>query len=414
LAVERGPQVTGGPLTSGGPASAGGSLADENARLYEEAQRQHRWLQASGEVTISLLSGTDPRQVLAAITAQVHELSGADLVVVALPEDGGRRITITSAVGDGADRVVGLLLPADGSLPGQVMATGKPVTVSDYSADPRSSEVARGPMGHIGPKMIFPLGAPGNVLGVLSVGRRRGGPSFAPAAADVIALFAAQAGVALELAARRSDAERLSLYEDRDRIARDLHDLVIQRLYATGMSLEGAVPMIAVPEVANRVRNAVDAMDETIRDIRATIFALQARAENPAARLRAEIVGIVDEMAVMLGFAPSLRLGQGLDGVVGPDAAEYLLTALREALSNTARHARASQVEVSVEVDQAGQLVLRVTDNGTGIPAGVHRSGLRNLAQRAGSLGGVLELGPADGPGGRGTVLVWRVPRDST
>src|ERR1700761_8826873 len=105
-----------GPQASGGSSPPGGSLADENARLYEEAQRQHRWLQASGEVTTSLLSGTDPRQVLAAITAQVHELSGADLVVVALPEDGGRRITIVSAVGDGADSVVGLVLPADRAL----------------------------------------------------------------------------------------------------------------------------------------------------------------------------------------------------------------------------------------------------------------------------------------------------------
>jgi len=395
--VDRGPQVI------------AGSLADENARLYEEAQRQHRWLQASGEVTTSLLSGTDPRQVLAAVTAQVHELSGADLVVVALPEKGGRRITITSAVGDGADGVVGLVLPADRSLPGQVLATGQPVTITDYSADPRSAEAARDLMGHIGPKMIFPLGVPGNVLGVLSVGRRRGGPPFAAAAADVIASFAAQAGVALELAARRSDAERLSLYEDRDRIARDLHDLVIQRLYATGMALEGTVSMIVVPEVASRVRNAVDAMDETIKDIRATIFALQARAEDPAARLRSEIVDIVDEMAVMLGFAPALRLGQGLDGRVSPEAAEYLLTALREALSNAARHAQATAVEVSIEVDTAGLLTLRVTDDGTGIPAGVHRSGLRNLAQRAGSLGGVLELGPAGGPGGHGTALVWRV-----
>jgi signal transduction histidine kinase len=177
------------------------------------------------------------------------------------------------------------------------------------------------------------------------------------------------------------------------------------------MSLEGTVPMIAVPEVASRVRNAVDAMDETIKDIRATIFALQARAEDPAGRLRADIVDTVDEMTVMLGFAPSLRLGQGLDGRVSPEAAEYLLNAVREALSNAARHARATAVEVSVEVDQAGQLVLRVTDDGTGIPAGVRRSGLGNLAQRAGSLGGVLELGPAGGPGGRGTALVWRVPR---
>jgi signal transduction histidine kinase len=406
LPVERGPQPAGVSL------AAGGSLADENARLYQEAQRQHRWLQASGEVATSLLSGTEPRQVLAAITAQVHELSGADLVIVALPEDGGRRITIASAVGDGADSVVGLVLPADRSLAGQVLATGEPVTISDYLADPRSAEAARDLMGHIGPKMIFPLGAPGNVLGVLSVGRLRGRPPFTPAAADVIASFAAQAGVALELAARRSDAERLSLYEDRDRIARDLHDLVIQRLYATGMALEGTVSMIVVPEVANRVRNAVDAMDETIKDIRATIFALQARAENPAARLRPDIVGIVDEMAVMLGFAPSLRLGHGLDGAVGPEASEYLLTALREALSNTARHAKATKVEVSVEVDQADQLVLRVTDNGTGIPAGTHRSGLRNLAQRAAILGGVLELGPAGTPGG-GTALVWRVPRMS-
>jgi signal transduction histidine kinase len=109
----------------------------------------------------------------------------------------------------------------------------------------------------------------------------------------------------------------------------------------------------------------------------------------------------------MLGFAPSLRLGQGRDGRVSPEAAEYLLNALREALSNAARHARATAVEVSVEVDRADQLVLRVTDDGTGIPAGVRRSGLGNLAQRAGSLGGVLELGPA---GGRGTALVWRVP----
>src|SRR6201999_2090633 len=147
----------------------------------------------------------------------------------------------------------------------------------------------------------------------------------------------------LELADRRADAERLSVFEDRDRIARDLHDLVIQRLYATGMSLEGTMPMINKREVVDRVRNAVDAMDETIKDIRATIFALQSRAENPAVSLRSEIMAIVDEMAVMLGFSPSLRLGQGLDGPVGPDAAEYLLTAVREALSNTARHARATR-----------------------------------------------------------------------
>jgi signal transduction histidine kinase len=349
--------------------------------------------------------------VLAAVTAQVHELTGADVVFVGIPEDDGRRVNVVSAEGEGAAEIRGLMLPPERSLAGQVLATGQPLTVPDYTGDPRSAQATLGPLEHVGPMTVFPLGVPGNVHGVLSVGRRRGGAPLTPAAFDVIASFAAQAGVALELAARRRDAERLSLYEDRDRIARDLHDLVIQRLYATGMSLEGSVPMITAPEVASRVRSAVDAMDETIKDIRATIFALQSRAENPTVSLRSEIVAIVDEMAVMLGFVPSLRLGQELDGPVGMDAAESLLTALREALSNTARHARATRVEVSVVVNPADQLVLRVADDGVGIPDGVHRSGLRNLAQRAGSLNGVLELGPAGGPGGRGTALVWRVPR---
>ena len=169
------------------------------------------------------------------------------------------------------------MLPTGQSLSGQVLATGEPVTSADFAADERASQAARGAMSQIGPAVVFPLGAPGNVRGVLTVGRRHGAPPFPQAQADVVASFAAQAGVALELAASRAEAERLSLLEDRDRIARDLHDLVIQRLYATGMSLEGTMPMITRPEVASRITNAVDAMDETIKEIRSTIFQLQAR-----------------------------------------------------------------------------------------------------------------------------------------
>ena len=193
-----------------------------------------------------------------------------------------------------------------------MLATGEPVTSADFAADERASQAARGAMSHIGPAVIFPLGAPGNVRGVLTVGRRHGAAPFPPAQADVVASFAAQAGVALELAASRAEAERLSLYEDRDRIARDLHDLVIQRLYATGMSLEGTMPMITRPEVASRITNAVDAMDETIKDIRAAIFALQARDNADRAGPARGIVALVEEMTDMLGFAPSLRLGAGL------------------------------------------------------------------------------------------------------
>ena len=198
-----------------------------------------------------------------------------------------------------------------------MLTSGEPLTSADFATDERAARAARGAMSQIGPAELFPLGAPGNVRGVLTVGRCHGGTPFPPAQTDVVASFAAQAGVALELAASRAEAARLELYEDRDRIARDLHDLVIQRLYATGMSLEGTMPMITRPEVASRITNAVDAMDETIKDIRATIFALQARDSARGPDLRGDIVALVEEMTAMLGFAPSLRLGAGLGTRVG-------------------------------------------------------------------------------------------------
>ena len=389
---------------------AAAGVAVENARLYEAARLQQRWIQASAEVATRLLSGSQPAEVLAGITRQALELSGADLAVLALPDDEGRRLTITYAEGEGADATRGLVLPAGHSLSGRVLATGEPVTSGDFAADERAAAAARGAMSQIGPAIVFPLGAPGNVRGVLTVGRRHGAAPFPPAQADVVASFAAQAGIALELAASRTETQRLSLYEDRDRIARDLHDLVIQRLYATGMSLEGTMPMITRPEVASRISNAVDAMDETIKEIRATIFDLQAR-DTDRPDLRTDIVNVVEDMTPLLGFAPSLRLGAGLGGEIKPEVAEQALAALREALSNAARHAAASRVDVTVDAGTDGLLIVQVTDNGTGIPADGRRSGLRNLASRAEKLGGELRLGPAepDAPS-PGTRLEWRVP----
>jgi signal transduction histidine kinase len=390
---------------------AAAGVAVENARLYEAARRQQRWIQASAEVTTRLLSGSPPAEVLADITRQARELSGADLAVLALPDEEGRRLTIAYADGAGAEATRGLVLPTGQSLSGGVLAIGEPVTSDDFAADERAAAAARGAMSQIGPAIVFPLGVPGNVRGVLTVGRQHGAAPFPPALADVVASFAAQAGVALELAASRAEAERLSLYEDRDRIARDLHDLVIQRLYATGMSLEGTMPMITRPEVASRITNAVDAMDLTIKDIRATIFQLQARDTAGRPDLRGDIVDLVEEMTPMLGFAPSLRLGAALGGEIMPEVTEQALAALREALSNAARHAAATQIDVTVDVGVDGMLTVQVTDNGTGIPADGRRSGLRNLAGRAEKLGGELQLGPADpGAPSPGTRLTWRVP----
>ena len=390
---------------------AAAGVAVENARLYEAARRQQRWIQASAEVTTRLLSGSEPAEVLAGITRQARELSGADLAVLALPDEDGRRLTIAYADGDGADTTRGLMLPIGQSLSGRVLATGEPVTSTDFAADERAAPSARGAMSQIGPAIVFPLGAPGNVRGVLTVGRVHSAVPFPQVQADVVASFAAQAGVALELAASRAEAERLSLYEDRDRIARDLHDLVIQRLYATGMSLEGTMPMITRPEVAARVTNAVDAMDETIKEIRSAIFALQARDNADRPDLRGDIVDLVEEMTPSLGFAPSLRLGAGLGGQIHPEVAEQARAALREALSNAARHSAATRIDVTVDLSPDGMLTIQVTDNGTGIRADGRRSGLRNLASRAEKLGGELVLGPADPDApSPGTRLEWRVP----
>jgi len=385
---------------------AAAGVAVENARLYDEATRQQRWLQASSELTIALLSGAAPETVLADLTRQALELSGADLVTLGLPDESGR-LTYEYAEGDGAAEARGLVVPAAGSHSGVVLESGQPVTVENFAEDERTAEVARLSMGHLGPAVLFPLGTPGNVRGVLTVARRQGGPQLSESATSLVAAFAAQAAVALELADRRADAEQLSVLEDRDRIARDLHDLVIQRLYATGMSLEGTMPLTTRREVTDRIRSAVDAMDDTIRDIRATIFSLQSRGLTHEPRLRADIVALVDEMTGMLGFPPALRLGSGLDSRATAELSEQLLAVLREALSNVARHSGATRVDVTVDTDSSGMLTVLVRDNGSGIPKGTRRSGLSNMADRAEKLGGELRLSPAEGGG---TELEWKVP----
>ena len=385
---------------------AAAGVAIENARLYEEARRQQRWVQASAQVTTGLLSGEGTAAVLTVLTRQALELSGADVVTLEVPDEERQRLTVTNAEGDGAEQVRGLVIPVAESLARKVLATGEPLAVTDLASEQGTTEAMRTAMAHIGHAVMFPVGPPANIRGVLVVGRRAGGRPFAPGETALVASFAAQAGVALELAARRAEAERLSVYEDRDRIARDLHDLVIQRLYATGMSLEGTMPLATRPEVRDRIRGAVDAMDDTIKDIRTSIFALQARGVAKEPALRADILALTDEMAQVLGFAPALRLGRGLDARLAPALTEHALAVLREALSNVARHADATKADVTVDADE-GHLTVTVSDNGRGIQPGTRRSGLANMTQRARALHGDLVVSP--GASG-GTELVWKVP----
>jgi signal transduction histidine kinase len=382
---------------------AAAGVAVGNARLYEEARRQQQWLRASSEVTQRLLSGADPDDVLALVTSQALEISGADLVVLALPAGDGSQLVIEHAVGEGAAEALGLVLPVTASVSGLVLGSGKPVSLDDFGSDERAAPVAREHM-HLGPAVVFPLGAPGNVRGILTAGRRPGSQPLPPPAVEMLVSFAAQAGIGLELAAHRQDAQRFAVFEDRDRIARDLHDLVIQRLYATGMSLESLAVRMGESDNARRVSSAVDALDETIKEIRSAIFSLHARPGADEADLRTQILDVVDGATVPLGFAPAVRMSGRLDAAPA-DAGEHLVGALREALSNAARHANATKVEVTVEAGP--ELVLLVRDNGSGIKETGRRSGLANLADRAALLGGTMRAEPAEGGG---TELEWRVP----
>jgi signal transduction histidine kinase len=384
--------------------AAAAGVAIENARLYAEARRQQQWLRANAEVTQRLLSEDEPHNVLALVTRQALEMAGADLVVLALPTASGEQLVIEHAVGAGSEEALGLLLPVKSSASGIVMGSGKPLTVDDFSSDERVAPAARQQLG-LGPAVVVPLGSAGNVRGVLTAGRHRGSLPLSPPAVEMLITFVAQAGIGLELAEHRRDAQRLALLEDRDRIARDLHDLVIQRLFATGMSLQGSAGLIFDPEAASRVRQAVDALDETIRHIRSAIFTLHSRPQAGPAGTRTRILSVVGEMTESLGFAPSVRMEERLGTLVPEEIAEHLLAVLREALSNAARHAHASRVSVAVRADS--DLTLTVRDDGTGMEALNRRSGLGNLADRAGELGGTMRVGPAESGG---TELEWRVP----
>jgi signal transduction histidine kinase len=383
--------------------AAAAGVAIDNARLYAESRRAQRWLRASAEVTRRLLSGADPGDVLDVVVQQVLEMAGADLAVLALPEGEQRQLVMRHAAGEGAESTLGVALPAT-SLSTEVLSTGEPVTLEDFSHDRRVAQVARERM-ELGPAVIMPLGGAGNLHGVLTVGRRPGSMPLTPAAMEMVGSFAAQAAVALELADARRDAEQVTVLQDRERIARDLHDLVIQRLYATGMSLQGATPLITRPEVSDRVSRAVDALDDTIGDIRSAIFALQARHEIKLAGIRERILEVIDEMTGPLGFAPSLSLSGDLGEHVPEEIAGHMLSALRESLSNAARHSGGTRVDVIIEA--GSQLALVVRDNGAGMRDSTRRSGLANLAERAEQLGGTLKVGPVNGGG---TELHWQVP----
>ncbi|MFF5361979.1 GAF domain-containing protein [Streptomyces scabiei] len=380
-------------------------VAIDNARLYEESRLRERWLRATAEITHSLMSGGGPGEVLRLIAERAREIMTAALAVVAVPMEGTESLTVDLAIGEGARAHRGLVLSRTDPLIGRAFTSASPVTSVDVSQEETGTTGAARFSG-LGPAVAVPIGSGEGTRGILLLARAAGRTEFTEPEIERLQGFAAQAAVVMELTERRRDAEQIALLEDRDRIARDLHDLAIQRLFATGMTLQSAGRFIEHPEASERVLRAVDDLDETIKIIRSTIFGLRSREGAAGAGLRARAVRAVGEAAQVLGFAPSLRLEGLLDTEVSKELADHVVAVLSESLTNVARHAHASRVDVVLEAD-ASHLCLTVSDDGVGIPAGGRRSGLRNMAERAREAGGELET---SGPPGGGTTLVWRVP----
>ncbi|MFF3612374.1 GAF domain-containing protein [Streptomyces sp. NPDC002580] len=385
-------------------------IAIGNARLYEAAKQRERWIDGSVAVTTALLSGGDAEEALQVVAEQARRLSGSAAGIVLLPaEEGG--LEIVAVASEQPPKTLGMVFPPESELVAELRA-GRPVFVEDAALDPRMlTDRAR----DYGPVMMLPLQSDGRVIGALVTPRPRGGRPFTASERDLAARFASQAALALMTAETQRDRERLVVYEDRDEIARDLHDLVIQRLFATGTMLEGAQRRSNVPEVRRGIGRVVDELDVTIQEIRTAIFALQqAPAEVPSG-LRARVLREVNMAAVPLGFTPGHHFTGPVDTLVGDLTGKNLIAALREALSNAFRHAGASRIEVSVDAgvrlpDGRPGVRLSVADDGVGIPDGGRRSGLKNLERRAESLGGAGWYGPGIGENGGGTEVVWQAP----
>ncbi|MEV4227401.1 GAF domain-containing sensor histidine kinase [Streptomyces bobili] len=387
--------------------AAAAGVAIDNARLYNESRHRERQLAAGADLTRALLSGEPPGQTLRSLADTVREMTSADLVALALPMGDGDELVVETASGRAADRLLGLALPAT-TLAAKVYATGETISSDALGDDPRSAGGSASVV-PLGPAFFVPIGGQERVRGVLEVANGPGGPPFNDAVVHMVESFADQAALALEIAEHRRDAEQLTLLGDRDRIARDLHDLVIQRLFADGLTLQAVLGRGGGrPDSADRIQRVVDDLDDTIKVIRSTIFGLQHR-DRPShgTGLRSRLTALADETTTTLGFAPALRMTGLLDTDVPARHAEHLLAVLREALSNTARHAHATAVEITAEATDR-LLRLTVADNGRGLsPEVTRRSGLANLRTRAEELGGSFNLTSCEPSG---TLLEWTVP----
>ncbi|TPG32723.1 GAF domain-containing protein [Mycobacterium hodleri] len=381
--------------------AAAAGIAIDNARLYEQSRTRQSWVEATRDIATQLLSGVDPTQVFHLVATQALELTGAEVSVVAVPADADTpqadvtELLVVETAG-GSKEAVATSIAVQGTTVGRVFQQRTPhrgnaddAEFENFLDDP-------------GPTLVLPLRATDTVAGVVIALRPRGAAPFTDEQLDMMATFSDQAALAWQLASTQRRVRELDILSDRDRIARDLHDHVIQRLFAIGLALQGTIPRTRSSEAQQRLSDSVDDLQEVIQEIRTTIFDLHG---GPAGtpRLRQRLDEAVAQFA-----GPDVRTTVQIFGplsVIESTLADHAEAVVREAASNAVRHGGATALTVLITVDD--DLSIDVVDNGCGIGENVTPSGLLNLRKRAEDSGGTFSVARA---AAGGTVLRWSAP----
>ncbi|GAA1271828.1 GAF domain-containing protein [Pseudonocardia aurantiaca] len=383
--------------------AAAAGIAVQNADLFEQSRLRQLALEASGEIRAELLSGATEEDALGLIALRTLELTDSDATFIVLgPDPADDHFTIRAQRGPEEPNMVGHSLDGRDPLLHEVVDGRTAVLTS--SAGALLDAIDRNLRGY-GPTVAVPLQSQERVIGALVALRHRAGQPFQPAEVPLLTSFAEQATLALELGEKNRAQRQLDVFSDRDRIARDLHDHVIQRLFATGLQLQSTLRRTDDPVVQRRIIEAVDELDETVREIRTSIFDLHTAGVRAEGGLRRKLLDTAADAAEGGGVTPSVRIAGAVDTLVPPHIGAHAQAVVREAVSNAIRHGRPTSVTVTVEAGD--ELLIDVADNGIGIPPGAARSGLRNLEDRARECSGELLVGRDDSGG---TRLTWRVP----
>ncbi|RBY87959.1 histidine kinase [Blastococcus sp. TF02A-30] len=379
-------------------------IAIDNARLFEEGEARRRWAAAVSDIRQALLDTASPDDALDLVVARLTDLTGADgtwLVAGPDPADGRYTVVVQRGTVDLEETVGQRITAAESPVVAAVEAASgvASVDLSTLAYEGWNSHVPWGPC------LGIPLRGVDAGSYVVVLARKAGAPAFASSLRPAVEAFADQVTVALDMAARQQLARRLDVYEDRDRIARDLHDLVIQRVFASGLALQSVLPRLADPEARKRVQGVIGQLDDTVRDIRTTIFDLHStEAADGGDSLRRQVLDVVTGTVGDV-VAPTVRMSGAVDSLVTGDLAADVVAVVREAVSNVVRHSGASQVTVTLDVGE--DVVVDVVDDGRGIDERAARSGLRNLQDRARRRGG--DAGATPLPDG-GTRVHWSAP----